>query len=204
MMILTSIIIEILLYFMSLKVIKKYDINNNINNTKKENIINVALIMLVSILLSFKFSDKTYFYYCYLSLYLIITAYIDSKTKLIYSIFNYITMIIGITFIINNGNSIEFNLINVIIYAVIILIFDKMKCFGGGDTELFISISFFMCNNSNKLPLEIMIANVLLSNTVMIIFNFKNINFKKIKLKEHIAFAPSIAVSTMLIILSKM
>ena len=74
--------------------------------------------------------------------------------------------------------------------------------FGDGDTDIFIATSIFVSSISlNTFPLVILLLNMILSNLVLIMFNIKLLDVRKMKFKEQIAFAPSIALSTFILIL---
>lgn len=194
-------LIGIVAFYGALIVVNKSDKENII--IKKE--IGVIFIILISTtLLYLKYKLKIdFFFLFYLSIYLIICAYIDYKTMYVYSIFNYLTIIISIVYLVSKYNEINFInvVINVIIFIAYSIIMSIFKVYGGGDNELFIATSVYIAINSKIFPLEALFLNMILANLIMIITNIKNFNIKKMKLKRKIAFAPSIAMATMILLL---
>ena len=176
-----------------------------INKNDKENII-ALIITLSTTLIYIKYKANVEFYvYFYLSIYLIIVGYIDYKTKNVYSIFNWLTIMIGIWFLIYQksiGIDISFTIVCVIIYMIFAKLIGYFNMFGDGDTDIFIATSIFVSSISlNTFPLVILLLNMILSNLVLIMFNIKLLDVRKMKFKEQIAFAPSIALSTFILIL---
>jgi prepilin signal peptidase PulO-like enzyme (type II secretory pathway) len=195
-------IIGIAAFFGAIKFIK---LNDKTINLKMEKEIGIMLIILISttlIYLKYKFTIDFLFIF-YLSIYLIICAYVDKKTMYVYSIFNYFTIIISLIYLISTYNNVYVTkiIIDVIIYIIFSTLMSKLKIYGNGDNEIFIAISLFIAIKFSINPLEALLVNVIIANIVTIILNYKNINIKKMKLNSRIAFAPSIAISTMIMIL---
>jgi prepilin signal peptidase PulO-like enzyme (type II secretory pathway) len=185
--------------------IKFITLNDQTIKLRMEKEIGIMLIILISttiIYLKYKFTIDFLFIF-YLSIYLIICAYVDKKTMYVYSMFNYLTMIISLTYFITNNNYVYVTkiTIDVIIYIVFSIIMTKLKIYGSGDNEIFIAISLFIAIKFSMNPLEALLLNVIIANIVTIMLNFKHINLRKMKLNSRIAFAPSIAISTMIMIL---
>lgn len=197
-------LIGIIAFYGAMTFINKFDNENRIDVDKKG--LMSFLIFLSTILLYFKFEASVEFYvYFYLSIYLIITGYIDYKTKNVYTIFNYITIFLGILYLIYQksiGIDIKFTIMCVIIYVIFTKIMGYLNSFGGGDTDIFIALSIFVSSiNFNTFPLVILLLNMILSNVILVISNIRLVDFKRGRLKEERAFAPSIALSTITIIL---
>lgn len=182
-----------------------------INKNDKENRIDVKnkglisfLIALSTTLLYIKYNESLDFYiYFYLSIYLIITGYIDYKTKNVYTIFNNISIIIGVLYIIYKmkiGINMEINITYMFIYIIFVKLMEMSKSFASGDTDIFIVSSLFIIN-LNTFPLIFLLINMVLSNMLAILTNLKLVDIKKFRFKEEIAFAPSIALSTMILVL---
>ena len=173
---------------------------------KKKGLISL-LIALSTTLLYFKYNNSVEFYmYYYISIYLLISGYIDYKTKNVYPIFNWVTIIIGVIYLIyikNMGIDIRYTITCVIIYIVLVKIMGYLNYFGEGDVDIYIALSIFIgCLKINSsLVLAILLLNMILSEVVLIITNIKLLDIKKMRFKKEIAFAPSIAISTMLFIL---
>lgn len=197
-------LIGIIAFLGAVSFINKNDKENRIDVNKK-GIISL-IITLSTTLIYIKYKTNVEFYvYFYLSIYLIIVGYIDYKTKNVYSIFNWLTIIIGIWFLIYQksiGIDISFTIVCVIIYIIFAKLIGYFNMFGDGDTDIFIATSIFVSSISlNTFPLVILLLNMILSNLVLIMFNIKLLDVRKMKFKEQIAFAPSIALSTFILIL---
>lgn len=194
-------LIGIIVFLGAIEFINKNDKENKINVNKKGIII--LIITLSTTLIYMKYRENIEFYvYFYLTIYLIIVGYIDYKTKNVYSIFNLLTIAIGVCFLIYQksiGIDISFTVLCVIIYIIFAKLIGYFNMFGDGDTDIFIATSMFI--SSNTFPLVILLLNMILSNLVAIIFNIKLLDVRKMKFKEQIAFAPSIALSTFILIL---
>jgi hypothetical protein len=195
-------IIGIIVFYGALKIVINNDKTSNLQIKKEIKITLIILISTTLIYLKYKLTIDFLFIF-YLSIYLIICGYIDKKTMYIYSLFNYITIIISIIYLIVKIEPIYVTniIINVIIYMVFSVIMTRFNIYGGGDNEIFIAISLYIAVNSHIFPLEALLINVILSNVVMTILNFKKFNFRKMKLNSRIAYAPSIAISTMILLL---
>lgn len=185
-------LIGIIAFLGAVSFINKNDKENRIDVNKKGVI--ALIIALSTTLIYIKYRATVEFYvYFYLSIYLIIVGYIDYKTKNVYSIFNWLTIIIGIWFLIYQksiGIDISFTIVCVIIYIIFAKLIGYFNMFGDGDTDIFIATSIFVSS-----------INMILSNLVLIMFNIKLLDVRKMKFKEQIAFAPSIALSTFILIL---
>lgn len=197
-------LIGIIVFLGSVSFINKNDKENRIDVNKKGII--ALIITLSTTLIYIKYKANVEFYvYFYLSIYLIIVGYIDYKTKNVYSIFNWLTIMIGIWFLIYQksiGIDISFTIVCVIIYIIFAKLIGYFNMFGDGDTDIFIATSIFVSSISlNTFPLVILLLNMILSNLVLIMFNIKLLDVRKMKFKEQIAFAPSIALSTFILIL---
>lgn len=197
-------LIGIIVFLGAVSFINKNDKENRIDVNKKGII--ALIITLSTTLIYIKYKANVEFYvYFYLSIYLIIVGYIDYKTKNVYSIFNWLTIMIGIWFLIYQksiGIDISFIIVCVIIYIIFAKLIGYFNMFGDGDTDIFIATSIFVSSISlNTFPLVILLLNMILSNLVLIMFNIKLLDVRKMKFKEQIAFAPSIALSTFILIL---
>lgn len=197
-------LIGIIAFLGAIAFINKNDNESKIDVNKKGKIILIITLSTTLIYIKYRASVEFYVYY-YLTIYLIIVGYIDYKTKNVYSIFNWLTIVIGIGFLIYQksiGIDISFTVLCVIIYIIFAKFIGYFNMFGDGDTDIFIAISIFVSSvNLNTFPLVILLLNMILSNLVLIIFNIKLLDVRKMKFKEQLAFAPSIALSTFILIL---
>lgn len=201
-MIIIFTIIGIAAFYGALNIVKKFDKESSIEINKEIGIIILILISTTLLYLKYKLTIDFIFIY-YLSIYLIISAYIDYKTMYVYSNLNYITIIISIMYLLVRHNNLymKYVVINVIIFLIFTMILSKLKAYGGGDNEIFIAISIFIAIKYQNIPLEALLINMLISDVLIIITNFKEINFKKVRFNKSIAFVPSIAISTMILLL---
>ncbi len=197
-------LIGIIAFLGAIAFINKNDNESKIDVNKKGKIILIITLSTTLIYIKYRASVEFYVYY-YLTIYLIIVGYIDYKTKNVYSIFNWLTIVTGIGFLIYQksiGIDISFTVLCVIIYIIFAKFIGYFNMFGDGDTDIFIAISIFVSSvNLNTFPLVILLLNMILSNLVLIIFNIKLLDVRKMKFKEQLAFAPSIALSTFILIL---
>lgn len=194
-----NLIIKFLIRFDDDKIIKQI--------TRKEQFIITILISISTTVIYLRYNGMFEFVFYYiLSIYLIITGYIDQKTKKVYFFINVIVFFIGIVYIIKKY-SMEVNAINsifcVIIYNIVNIIFAKMNYYGSGDMEIFSNVSLFLAFNYNRdlLPLALLLINVVLSNIFMLVLYHKYIDIKGMRLKENVAFAPCIALSTLTLLI---
>ena len=202
------ILIAIVTFNLIIKFLIKFDDDKIIKQiTRKEQFIITILISISTTVIYLRYNGMFEFVFYYiLSIYLIITGYIDQKTKKVYFFLNVIVFFIGIVYIIKKY-SMEVNLINsifcVIIYNIVNIIFAKMNYYGSGDMEIFSNVSLFLAFNYNRdlLPLALLLINVVLSNIFMLVLYHKYIDIKGMRLKENVAFAPCIALSTLTLLI---
>jgi len=165
------------------------------------------LVFLSTVLIHFKYKNPVEFlFYFYLSIYLIITAYVDYKTKKVYCILNKITVLVAIIFMTYHlliGRDISNIIISLVIYSCFSCLLTLFKCYGSGDNEIYIAIGYFIAAlNCVDFPLTTLIINMIISNLILIISNAKGLlkRFRETK-KKIDAFAPSIAIATILVVI---
>ena len=108
-------LIGIIVFLGAVSFINKNDKENRIDVNKKGII--ALIITLSTTLIYIKYKANVEFYvYFYLSIYLIIVGYIDYKTKNVYSIFNWLTIMIGIWFLIYQKSIYDFK--SVLYYSI--------------------------------------------------------------------------------------
>lgn len=202
------ILIAIVTFNLIIKFLIKFDDDKIIKQiTRKEQFIITILISISTTVIYLRYNGMFEFVFYYiLSIYLIITGYIDQKTKKVYFFINVIVFFIGIVYM-TKKYSMEVNSINsifcVIIYNIVNIIFAKMNYYGSGDMEIFSNVSLFLAFNYNRdlLPLALLLINVVLSNIFMLVLYHKYIDIKGMRLKENVAFAPCIALSTLTLLI---
>lgn len=203
------ILIALLVIDFTLKFINKRD-KVNITIDKIGWFSLVGIISISTFLLSARYTYRSIdFYYFYvLSIYLVITAYIDYKTTDIYSFLNYIMFGISCSFILVNwieGNPINPMIVSLILVSLVSVIFSVLKVWGWGDTEMLIAISgmvgikgyIFFDTITIPIAIFIMVFSTLILGLISII----RILLKRNEFNDRVAFAPYIAISTMLIMI---
>lgn len=194
----------IIIVFGTIKIIINIDKDYSLELSVKEKQVLGILIIVTNALLYLKFYGQIeYLFYYYLTLYLIITGYIDYKIKQVYCILNYITMGIAVIFMIYQvyiGIDITLIIGSLVIYIVLTNLFSLFRCYAGGDNEIYIAIGYFIASISyNSFPLYFLILNMLGASMVLVLLNLSKL-IKNNK-NNKIAFAPSIAIATILNIL---
>lgn len=145
-----------------------------------------------------------FWFYSYLISYLCISSLIDQQTKNVYDFLNFITIVVGVIFVILNTSNIErmaFLIIQLLLFGLIILIQVKKNIYGEGDGILLMAISFFLSANDKFSYLGTLCMNTALANLIFILVHFNKFNLKKLRMNEELPFVPSIAVSTIIIVL---
>ena len=194
--------LEILGYKFILNIIYKYDDEvspGDIRNNKRVNVI----FLIVTLLFFIKFGISiNFFFLTLLAYYLIISAYIDFKTMIVYSIFNYTMILFSIMFYSLSSYSVEkINLIILILFIIFSIVLEKMGMYGNGDTEIYIVIACFFATVCRSNLLETLLIDMVLANIIIIFINIKKFDLKKLKFKEKVAFIPAIAISTIILCL---
>lgn len=188
-------IIGIWLVFKIIETLNNMDRDENIKFNKKERWILGFLISIFNTLIYIKYSGIEYILYYYLLIYLSITGYIDFKTKKVYCFLNYITMAFALGYMfyqLFSGKNISIVIGSFVIYIIIILVLRILRAFASGDAEIYIAIGYFIiCGNYSDLPLFTLVVNMILASFILLIFK------SLYKLNGKLAFAPSIAISTL-------
>lgn len=170
----------------------------------------VGIISISTFLLSARYTYRNIdFYYFYILLiYLVITAYIDYKTTDIYSFLNYIMFGISCLFILMNwlkGNPIKPMIVSLILVSLISVIFSLLNAWGWGDTEMLIAISSMVGIKGyiffDTIPIPVAIFVIVFSTFILGVISIIKILLKRNKVNDRVAFAPYIAISTMLIMI---
>lgn len=150
--------------------------------------------------------------YSYLTMYLLLTAIIDKKTTDVYCVFNYISMGIGIAYFAFRYHSIgqgaladiqKHSLLLSLGAFFVLLMFAKLiHLYSTGDGEIFLALSLFvMADGSGMNNLFRLYLCYVLALTLITVGNLKEIDWKTKKFKKPMPFAPSIFLSTIVILL---
>ena len=137
----------------------------------------------------------------FLCFYLITTSYIDYKTKYVFTIFDRGAMGVGLLFLIMSNVDVMGKILNLCMFFFVILLYNRYEIHGEGDSDVLIVISIFISVFTDDIAL-IMMLILLMSTLLAILFNLKNMDFKKMRFKESIAFTPFITIVTIVLLVS--
>lgn len=162
--------------------------------------ISMYIVITVTIILFyFKYNMGIKFLFSvYLVVFLAIASTFDLLSYSVYSILNYITFVIAISYMLFNG-AYEYSIISTILFAVLNFIFAKLKIYGGGDSELYVAIAPFISINYPNNLLEVLLLNIIIANIISIVINRKKFSIRKMRFNKQIAFVPYISLSTIII-----
>ncbi len=164
------------------------------------------IVFLSTFLVHFKYKNSVEFlFYFYLSIYLIIIAYIDYNTKKVYCILNKVTILVAILFMTYHlliGRDISNIIISLVIYIFSVWLLFLLKTYADGDKDIYMVIGYFVASLSyDDFPLIVLTINMIMSNIVLIVFNIRGLStkFEETK-KKRDAFVPAIAMATILVV----
>lgn len=202
-MILVSIVlgcISIAFFYLVIKYIRLRDNEIEVNNVEYIIITSIYIFLIYIFFSIYGFSIEFTFKYLVL-LYLVITAFIDFKTQYVYCFLNRVMGGIAVVYIIYliNSNVLAIEEMEGIFIAIgIAIVFSLFKVWGEGDSEIFIVISPFIAIYG----IEYIIMNFILAMALSGAFNLIALTAKKVKITYQIAFAPYIAISSLLILIT--
>lgn len=202
MVIMISTIIGFIFIYEMLKFINKNEEEEyKVNVSIKSMTIVVGIILISTALLYIRYELSFQFFIFYImSIYLILTSYIDFYTTNVYTFINIIffsILSICILCYLKIGSELIEIVKGIIIMAGICSIFDFLSAWGKGDTEVLISISSCLglkaissfLNEPIKIFLIVITFSLVLISIISLLFLLR----KKIGLKDKIAFVPCIA-----------
>lgn len=135
--------------------------------------------------------------YLFIMTYLIVTGYIDSHSRNVYTFISYIFLFIGLIFlgidIMYNSAAFQIYLIGSIGSLIICSSIAALKLLGWGDVEVFVIASIYIGG-------FISIMNIFLALSLAGIGTIYKLLRRKVKLSDRGTLCPYIAVSTYLII----
>lgn len=183
-------------------------------NKKEKLLILILHIAIIDIFLR-KYDISIFFFYCYfISIYLLITAFIDFKTQYVYNFLNVIMGVISITYVIYSymiNGTFSMGIYSVLITIAISVLLSILKVWNWGDTEIFIVISPIIARYSILyIYINFSISIILLGSISIIKGLIKLIKSPKNSSKDLLesftkptrkAFAPYIAISSVITIL---
>lgn len=198
---LEMVVLEFLLLQLAFHFIQKIDKNHGFNVGDREKAYSLLVFIASSIIIMIKYRDKTdYYALSILMSYLVIVSIIDSQTKLVYRFINYIMMIIGSIYIITMNESALY-FIYLIMFGLFVFFLVKIRGFGAGDGYFFFITGMFLINKSKIIPLMLPMLNIIISSLIFIFIYRNKFDWKTRKMKEMIAFTPSISISTFILLL---
>lgn len=200
-MVIASVVLGLISTVFFYLIINYIKLNDKEIKVKKEEYILILFIYMICVYTFIKIygiSIMLAFRYLVLN-YLVITAFIDLKTKYVYCFLNRIMGCISVAYILYLGskNILLFDDVIAMLMGVsIALLFGFLKIWGEGDSEIFIVISPFIATYGT----QYIIVNFIIAMSLSAIFNLIAITIKKLNLESQVAFAPYIAISSLLIL----
>jgi prepilin signal peptidase PulO-like enzyme (type II secretory pathway) len=190
-------VLMIIASYTSYKVIRFLNDKGEDININNKSILKLSIIYYVytHILINLYGFSWLFIFYYLTSIYLVVTAYIDFRTKHVYCLLNIVMGIISIIYLIYliiNGIDISKPLIGIVLTLLISILFSKLDIWAWGDSEILIAISPIISLNINPI-FNIMLA-IALSGIISIVQLFKT----KFKLDSRQAFAPYIMLSSLI------
>ncbi len=145
-------------------------------------------------------------------LYLLTTAYIDGRTMRVYTLPNRVALVVGVVLHIHLAVSCgpwegAHHYTAIIFYTAIIEVQCKMKAFGEGDGDVFLigmtylAYLFSEVGSIEKDWLSIFLLQSALSVLIFLFIHFRQVDWKRMKVKERRAFVPSIYVANLILCL---
>lgn len=165
----------------------------------------IACIVLVNILLYCIYKNsESYWAFSILSVYLIVTAYIDIKTLFVFRIINFLFGLAGVILLLILNISVSSQCAGAFAYILLVLAEAHFGGMGKGDAfTLMVSIPYLMVLNVGTSFFMVLLVNTLIFNVLFLVFNIRKINFKGLKLKTKAAFTPAIAAGTILLVMAE-
>lgn len=190
----TGIIISIAVFFLSFVILKKIDKSNKSSDEcrwKNAESLRVAGFVLIAALLAASLSSvltgDLYAAGCILAGYIAFCAYTDFCDRYIYAVPFILFLIIYIIIYIHDGGSAAAFLTAAIQLFIIYVFCCRIGHMGTGDMYV-IAAAVFM------LPPMSFAFCIIIAVLVFILFNFRGIDWKKLKLKSGQAFIPALAI----------
>lgn len=194
-------IISMFIILWSISLISKIDEDQKVKLTLKGSLF-TALWCGLYVISCLLFAQRYSFWFIILMVYVTIVSYTDIQCKMIWAVFSYIASLISIINIVVRVSLGEISLFvalsQIISITIIVVILCVFKAFGTGDLRmLYVTYTWTIWPFGELNPMYSLIA-LLVSMVACVIIHLPI--FKKTKLKEKIAFAPYIALSTLLLV----
>lgn len=173
--------------------------------SKEEGFVFMIEMLISNILVNIRFTsiiDRIFFMLMFGIM--IVHAYTDKKTKTVYRPFNYILWAIGIIYTIvklilkdmpqaDEGAKQTLMFIGVFIFIIFMFTF-VFHTAGKGDGYMLIGLAFFVSFLSKDTPFISLIISLvfyIIAGILQVIINIKQFQFKKLRFKDKIPFAPA-------------
>lgn len=186
------------MFFAALKIIEKFD-KVKIQFNKK--IALVILILTIGAIETLGINIRGIFSVIFIQ-YMIIIAYIDYKTKTVYTVHNLIMgVIILIYFWLNGFKANEFNLVVVFLFIIITTILCRFKFFGDGDNEVYILTAFFFLGiYQGGDIIQLLLVYMFLANLLFFVIKGAKMLITKVKNNNKLPFVPYMASASIFLI----
>lgn len=162
------------------------------------------------ILLSGLYSPIETVIFSVLLLYLSIMSFTDYYTGLVYPVFSYFYLLIGVSlwlfkYLVYDRNSTTMvigQLTGLIIYYAVLRLLQRGKVFSSGDTKVYLCAALFLTIQESGSPLFLRwTVNHVISTLLFLFLNIRYIDIRHFRLSAPRPFIPSITASTLLILL---
>lgn len=178
---------------------------NRIKITFKIMICQGILIMMISAGVIYKYDYSVVS--CFLLFfmwYLSVTAYIDYKTKMVYSSLNVFALLAGIIFFsyslryYNVWKNMDIG--SLVIWIIFLVVCKALHLYGAGDFDVLMVETIYFCSIPEiRQPIGGTLLFVMMGALgVHFIIHYKEIDFLHLKLKKSVAFVPAIFISTII------
>ncbi len=167
-----------------------------------------ALMIFINALLFYKYGGTvTTAFLSFFLWYLSLAGYIDHKTKMVYSSYNVVALLMGIILLVYTWKQYDISGIlsdgSLIIWFLFLIICKGLHLYGAGDFDvLLIETVYFCCIPGVRQPIGgTMLFVVLGALGLQFIIHYKEIDFVHLRLKNSVAFVPALFLSSLVNIL---
>lgn len=197
------------LFLAGIRALRKIDPDCDIGVDKWKLGLISSLILFAVVLLYYQGTDTILFLsYALLMIYLGIETYADLQVGYIYTTFSKGIFALGICICIylygTNSRGYadvwELFLFECLLYIGLVLVQTGLRLFGRGDSWLYLSLAPFLALVNWRFPLSTLLFHMLLSAAIFLLFHLKEYDFRNMKMKREIPFAPSIASAAFLVL----
>lgn len=188
---------SVLIFKFLLHIINKYD--KEISPLKPNYLIIFTVFFLTDYLIYIQYGNLVdFFIIASLCIFMYLTSYIDYMIQNIYIFPCLIFYILGLLFVISR------NIIAIpsfLVYGFVLYLCCKINLFGGGDGYYIAAIAPYLIISKHFMPIEAILTHFALSVLIFFISNIRHYDKSNKKMEYAIAFAPSISVSFLILML---